>query len=148
MGKEIERKFLVTDFDAVKTLARDSVRISQGYLSVAPERTVRVRLRGNRAFLTIKGITCGASRAEYEYEIPEADARELLGLCEGKIIDKTRYLVDFEGHTWEVDEFHSPRRLWVAEAELNSESEELILPPWVGQEVTGNPEYYNSSIAK
>lgn len=148
MGKEIERKFLVTDFDAVKTLARDSVRISQGYLSIAPERTVRVRLRGNRAFLTIKGITCGASRAEYEYEIPEADARELLGLCEGKIIDKTRYLVDFEGHTWEVDEFHSPRSLWVAEAELKDESEELILPPWVGQEVTGNPDYYNSSIAK
>ena len=148
MGKEIERKFLVTDSDAVKTLARDSVRISQGYLSVDPERTVRVRLRGNQGFLTIKGITRGASRAEYEYEIPAADACELLGLCVGEIIDKTRYLVDFDGHTWEVDEFHSPRSLWVAEAELQSESEELILPPWVGREVTGNPDYYNSSIAK
>lgn len=148
MGKEIERKFLVADFEAVKDAARESVRISQGYLSVAPERTVRVRLFGDKGFLTVKGVTHGASRAEYEYEIPAADAREMLGLCVGKIIDKTRYFVDFEGQTWEVDEFHSPRALLLAEAELRSESEGLVLPPWVGREVTGMPEYYNSSLVK
>ena len=148
MGKEIERKFLVADFEAVKKAARESVRISQGYLSVDPERTVRVRLWGNQGFLTVKGLTRGASRAEYEYEIPEADAREMLSLCVGNIIDKTRYLVDFEGQTWEVDEFHSPRELLIAEVELHRESDALILPPWIGREVTGCPEYYNSSIAK
>ena len=148
MGKEIERKFLVTDHEAVKAASRESVMISQCYLSVDPERTVRVRLRDNRGFLTVKGLTRGATRPEYEYEIPEGEAREMLRLCIGQVIDKTRYLVDYEGHTWEVDEFHSPRSLWVAEAELKNESEELILPPWIGREVTGIPEYYNSSIAK
>lgn len=148
MGKEIERKFLVADSEAVKNAARESVRISQGYLSVEPERTVRIRLKGERGFLTIKGLTHGATRAEYEYEIPANDARELLSLCVGKIIDKTRYLVDYEGQTWEIDEFHSPRKLWLAEAELQSESEALSLPPWVGEEVTGDPNYYNSNIVK
>lgn len=148
MGKEIERKFLVSDFRAVQRAARKSVRISQGYLSVDPERTVRVRLRGERGFLTIKGLTHGATRAEFEYEIPAADAREMLSLCVGKIIDKTRYLVDYEGQTWEVDEFHSPREFWLAEAELQSESQQLILPPWIGREVTGEPQYYNSNLVK
>lgn len=148
MGKEIERKFLVADFEAVKEAARESVRISQGYLSVDPERTIRVRLWGERGFLTVKGLTKGMSRMEYEYEIPAADAREMLRLCIGNVIDKTRYLVDFEGLTWEVDDFHSPRELRLAEVELQSESDSPSLPQWVGPEVTGNPEYYNSSIAK
>ncbi len=91
---------MVADSEAVKNAARESVRISQGYLSVDPERTVRVRLKGERGFLTIKGLTHGATRAEYEYEIPANDARELLSLCVGKIIDKTRYLVDYEDQTW------------------------------------------------
>lgn len=148
MGKEIERKFLVADTDSVRKSARESVRIRQGYLAVEPERTVRVRLRGQRGFLTVKGLTRGASRHEWEYEIPEKDALEMLSICRTGIIDKTRYMVDYVGHTWEVDEFHSPRGLWLAEVELRSENEAVEIPLWAGAEVTGDPDYYNSNIAK
>lgn len=148
MGKEIERKFLVSAPEAVRIEAFDSVRIRQGYLSVDPQRTVRVRMRGERGYLTVKGITVGAERAEWEFEIPAVDAVEMLSLCIGKVIDKTRYLVRHEGQIWEVDEFQSPVRLWLAEAELQSADENLKLPRWVGREVTGNPDYYNSNLAK
>lgn len=148
MGKEIERKFLVSAPEEVRIEAFDSVRIRQGYLSVDPQRTVRVRMRGERGYLTVKGITVGAERAEWEFEIPAVDAVEMLSLCIGKVIDKTRYLVRHEGQIWEVDEFQSPVRLWLAEAELQSADENLKLPRWVGREVTGNPDYYNSNLAK
>ncbi len=148
MGKEIERKFLVARPEAVRAAAREAVRIRQGYLSVDPERTVRVRLRGERGFLTVKGLTHGSERQEWEFEIPLAEAEEMLDICVGKVIDKTRYLVDFAGHTWEVDEFVSPVSLWVAEAELQRADEPLELPDWVGEEVTGNPDYYNSNLVK
>lgn len=148
MGKEIERKFLVSAPEEVRIEAFDSVRIRQGYLSVDPQRTVRVRMRGERGYLTVKGITVGAERAEWEFEIPAVDAVEMLSLCIGKVIDKTRYLVRHEGQIWEVDEFQSPVRLWLAEAELQSADDNLKLPRWVGREVTGNPDYYNSNLAK
>ena len=148
MGKEIERKFLVANPAVVRASARTAVRIRQAYLSVDPERTVRVRLRDERGFLTVKGLNRGAERPEWEFEIPGTDAVEMLAICTGKVIDKTRYLVDFAGHTWEVDEFHSPRALWLAEAELRSAAEKLILPDWVGEEVTGNADYYNSNLVK
>lgn len=148
MGKEIERKFLVSAPEEVRIEAFDSVRIRQGYLSVDPQRTVRVRMRGERGYLTVKGITVGTERAEWEFEIPAVDAVEMLSLCIGKVIDKTRYLVRHEGQIWEVDEFQSPVRLWLAEAELQSADDNLKLPRWVGREVTGNPDYYNSNLAK
>ncbi|MDE7110975.1 MAG: CYTH domain-containing protein [Muribaculaceae bacterium] len=148
MGKEIERKFLVSAPEEVRIEAFDSVRIRQGYLSVDPQRTVRVRMRGERGYLTVKGITVGAERAEWEFEIPAVDAVEMLSLCIGKVIDKTRYLVRHEGQIWEVDEFQSPMRLWLAEAELQSADDNLKLPRWIGREVTGNPDYYNSNLVK
>ncbi|MDE6145608.1 MAG: CYTH domain-containing protein [Muribaculaceae bacterium] len=148
MGKEIERKFLVSAPEEVRIEAFDSVRIRQGYLSVDPQRTVRVRMRGERGYLTVKGITVGTERAEWEFEIPAVDAVEMLSLCIGKVIDKTRYLVRHEGQIWEVDEFQSPVRLWLAEAELQSADDNLKLPRWIGREVTGNPDYYNSNLAK
>ncbi len=148
MAKEIERKFLVADVDAVRSAAYESVRIRQGYLSADPQRTVRVRVRGDKGFLTVKGINHGVERMEWEYGIPVADALEMLEICTGRIIDKTRHLVRFEGHTWEVDEFHRPVEMWLAEVEMSTADEVVILPPWVGQEVTGNPEYYNSSLSR
>lgn len=148
MAKEIERKFLVTDVDAVRSSAFESVRIRQGYLSVDSQRTVRVRVRGDRGFLTVKGINRGIERMEWEYEIPVADAVEMLEICSGKIIDKTRHLIAYEGHTWEVDEFYLPVGMWLAEVELTAPDEAVMLPSWVGQEVTGNPDYYNSNMSK
>lgn len=148
MGKEIERKFLVVDPERVKAVAKRAVRIRQGYLSVEPQRIVRVRMRDERGFLTVKGLTQGMERSEWEYEIPGKDALEMLGICTGKIIDKTRYLVDFAGHTWEVDEFHCPVSIWLAEVELKSVDELIEFPQWIGREVTGNPDYYNSNLVK
>lgn len=147
MGKEIERKFLVNNPAEVIKASFSADLILQGYLSRTPERTVRVRLRGGCGYLTVKGLTSGAERQEWEYEIPAEDAREMLALCSAPIIDKTRHLVNYGGHTWEVDEFRSPRPgLWLAEAELKDSAEALPLPPWIGKEVTGNPDYYNSSL--
>ena len=148
MAKEIERKFLVADIDAVRSAAFQSVRIRQGYLSAEPQRTVRVRVRDTRGFLTVKGINRGIERMEWEYEIPVADALEMLEICSGKIIDKTRHLITYEGHTWEVDEFHRPVEMWLAEVEIASPDEPVVLPPWIGTEVSGNPEYYNSNLTK
>lgn len=146
MGTEIERKFLVTGEGWREGAV--GVHIWQGYLSTTPERTVRVRLKGTRAFLTIKGLSVGARRAEYEYEIPVADAQELLStLCEQPTIDKVRYTLPHEGHTWEVDVFAGENAgLVVAEVELTHEDEAPILPPWVGQEVTDDPRYSNARL--
>ncbi|MDP2722300.1 MAG: CYTH domain-containing protein [Bacteroidales bacterium] len=150
MAQEIERKFLVTgDF---KSLATKSIRILQGYLSSNPERTVRVRIKGDSGFITIKGIVnaSGTSRYEWEKEIPVEEADELLTLCEPGIIDKTRFLIpETSGLTFEVDEFYGDNQgLIVAEIELPSEDTSFEKPSWLGEEVTGDARYFNSSLIK
>ena len=149
MAQEIERKFLVRgDFKSEVTKA---TRITQGYLSSVPERTVRVRIKGDKGYMTVKGIgsDSGASRFEWEKEIPVEDVRELLKICEPGVIDKTRYLVPAGKHTFEVDEFYGDNEgLVVAEVELGSEDEEFVRPGWLGEEVTGDPRYYNSMLMK
>jgi adenylate cyclase len=149
MGQEIERKFLVHgDF---KAEAFTSTRLTQGYLSSVPERTVRVRVQGDRGFLTVKGIgnASGASRFEWEREIPVDEARELLALCEPGTIDKTRYLVRVGASLYEVDEFHGENTgLVIAEIELSDEAQTFERPAWLGKEVTGDPRYYNASLAR
>ena len=149
MGQEIERKFLVSG--EFKPFAKKTVRIVQGYLSSVAERTVRIRVKGDEGFITVKGIgsESGASRFEWEKEIPVSDALELMKLCEPGVIDKTRYLVDVGGHTYEVDEFYGDNDgLVVAEIELSSEDEDFIRPEWLGEEVTGDVKYYNSMLMK
>ena len=149
MGLEVERKFLVkADY---KHLAEYSVNISQGYLSTLPERSVRVRVRGDRGFITVKGFgnESGTSRSEWEYEIPVFDANELLGICESGIIRKKRYIIDYKGHAFEVDEFYGENEgLVVAELELNSEDESFDKPSWLGREITGEAKYYNLMLLK
>jgi len=147
MALEIERKFLVTD-DSWK-IGATGLRMSQGYLSNDPERTVRVRIAGEKAWLTIKGKSEGISRAEFEYEIPVSDAGELLGLCLPTVIDKTRYEVNFEGHLWEIDVFHGENTgLVVAEVELENEDISPEMPPWIGSEVSGDVRYFNSKLSE
>lgn len=149
MALEIERKFLVKgDF---KSHAYGHEEIMQGYLSSVPERTVRVRTKGDKAYLTIKGIgnESGTSRYEWEKEIPVDEARELIKLCEPGVIDKMRYYVKSGKHTFEVDEFSGENKgLIIAEIELNSEDEEFDKPDWLGEEVTGDQRYYNASLTK
>lgn len=149
MATEIERKFLVKgDF---KPFANKSTRIIQGYLSSVPERTVRVRIKGDKGFITIKGIgsASGASRYEWEKEIPLPEVEELLKICEPGVIDKTRYLVKAGNHTFEVDEFYGENQgLIVAEIELEGEGEVFEKPAWLGEEVTGDTRYYNSMLMK
>jgi adenylate cyclase len=145
MGTEIERKFLVHG-----TQWRQGVGVpfSQGYLNRDKERTVRVRIAGDKAFLTIKGISRGATRAEFEYEIPVADAEHLLQMSDGPIVQKTRYFVVHDGSTWEVDEFHGDNAgLVIAEIELTSEDQPFTRPSWLGNEVTHDSRYFNSSLA-
>jgi CYTH domain-containing protein len=145
MGIEIERKFLVVG-DAWRDLGTAS-EFRQGYLSTAKERTVRVRVAGGEGTLTIKGITVGATRAEFEYPIPLEDAAALLDLCERPIIEKTRYVIETGGLTWEVDEFAGDNvGLVVAEVELADEGQEFVLPDWVGDEVTDDPRYFNANL--
>jgi len=146
MGQEIERKFLVTA-TTYRTLATGT-HYKQGYLNSQKERVVRVRTIDETGFMTVKGITKGATRLEYEYEIPVKDADELLvQLCEQPIIDKHRYKVPLDGFVWEIDEFHGENEgLTVAEIELLSEDQEFPKPDWVGEEVTGDPRYYNSNL--
>lgn len=147
MSQEIERKFLVVG--EYKSLAHASSRIIQGYISSARGRTVRVRIRDNRGFLTIKGKAnaSGTSRYEWEKEISLNEARELMCLCEPGIIDKTRYLVRSGRHVFEVDEFYGENEgLVVAEVELQSEDEAYERPPFLGEEVTGDVRYYNSQL--
>ena len=149
MAQEIERKFLVKD-KSYRQLATSRSRIIQGYICTQRGRTVRVRLRDDKAYLTIKGATdaSGMSRYEWEKEIPTVEARELLKLCEpGALIDKIRYLVPVGRHTYEVDEFFgSNDSLVVAEVELKSEDEEIERPDFLGEEVTGDVRYYNSQL--
>lgn len=147
MAREIERKFLVEgDY---KSAAVSSSHIVQGYICSTGGRTVRVRLRDERAYLTIKGASDdgGLSRFEWETEIPSGDARELLHLAVGALIDKHRYLVPVGRHTFEVDEFHGDNEgLTLAEVELTSVDEEYPCPEWLGREVTGDRRYYNSHL--
>ena len=146
MAKEIERKFLIKD-DSWRGQG-SAKRYRQGYLSTVKERTVRVRTAGENGFLTIKGITVGASRAEYEYEIPVMDANEMLDrLCERPLIEKTRYRIAHSDLVWEIDEFEGENRgLIIAEVELKDEHELVTLPDWVGKEVTGDPRYFNANL--
>ena len=148
MAKEIERKFLVNgDF---KSEAFKSIRIIQGYLSSVPERTVRVRVKGDKGFITIKGIgnASGITRFEWEKEIPVEDVKELLLICEPGVIDKTRYLVKAGEYTFEVDEFHGDNEgLIVAELELPDENAPFERPDWLGEEVTDDSCYYNAALS-
>ena len=149
MAQEIERKILVKgDF---KQEVFKSTRITQGYLSSVPERTVRVRVKGEKGFITIKGIgnESGASRYEWEKEIPVDEVRELLRICEPGVIDKTRYLVKNGPYTFEVDEFYGDNEgLTVAEIELPDEQAQFERPEWLGEEVTGDVRFYNSMLMK
>jgi len=149
MAQEIERKFLVKgDF---KPFAYKSSRVIQGYLCSVPERAVRVRVKGEKGFLTIKGMGNkeGTSRYEWEREIPVSEAEELLKICEPGVIDKTRFLVKQGDHTFEVDEFYGENEgLVVAEIELKSETDVFEKPEWLGEEVTGDVRYYNVMLMK
>jgi CYTH domain-containing protein len=148
MGIEIERKFLLTSTSWKEFAPGTSYR--QGYLNSTKERTVRVRTIDDKGFLTIKGLSVGATRVEYEYEIPVADAEHLLDeLCEKPLIEKNRYKIAHGGFVWEVDEFFGENKgLIVAEIELESENQSFDKPEWVGEEVTGDPRYFNSSLIK
>lgn len=148
MGTEIERKFLVQGTPWREGGAEAGVPYSQGYLNRDKERTVRVRIAGDKAFLTIKGVSRGASRAEFEYEIPAADADELLRLSDGPVVQKTRYIIDHDGSKWEVDKFQGDNAgLVIAEIELTSEDQHFSRPPWLADEVTHDSRYYNSNLA-
>jgi len=145
---EIERKFLVVADNWRQ--GATGVRFRQGYLCTDPERTVRVRLAGDRGTLTIKGRTEGISRAEFEYPIPTAEAAELLDrLCLRPLIEKIRYRVEHAGRTWEIDEFFGANEgLILAEVELEAEDIQPALPPWIGREVSDDPRYYNASLVQ
>ena len=146
MGIEKEHKYLVRS-DEYKAAAHSRYSIRQGYLSRNPDSVVRVRTRDDKGFLTVKGRNTGDTRQEFEYEIPLADAEQMLALCQGTIIDKTRFIISYKGHIWEVDEFHGLHKgLVIAEIELAADNEGYTLPPWVGENVTGNPAYYNSNM--
>ena len=146
MQLEIERKFLVRG-DGWRSQSI-GVRYRQGYISTDPERSVRIRLVRDKAYLTIKGMTVGATRAEYEYEILADEASDMLdNLCVHPLIEKTRYRLQDHGLTWEVDEFEGDNAgLILAEVELEQEDQTVILPDWVGKEVTGDPRYYNARL--
>jgi len=148
MGVEIERKFLVGG-DAWRTLGQATL-LRQGYLSTDAARTVRVRIDGEQAFLTIKGKSVGASRGEWEYPIPVNEAAELLdGLCQQPLVEKVRRRIAIGPHTWEVDEFLGANAgLVVAEIELASEDEAFEKPDWLGREVTGDVRYFNSNLIR
>lgn len=149
MPQEIERKFLVEGDYKAQAYASD--RIVQGYISSARGRTVRVRIRGGRGYLTIKGASdaSGTSRYEWEKEIPVDEARELMALCEPGVIDKIRYLVRSGRHVFEVDEFHGENEgLVVAEVELAAADEPFERPAFIGREVTGDVRYYNSQLMR
>lgn len=149
MAQEIERKFLVKgDF---KKDSYSAYRIRQGYLSSNPDRSVRIRQKGDKGYITVKGATnaAGTSRFEWEKEIELQDAENMLALCEPGMIEKTRYLVKVGDHTFEVDEFFGENAgLVIAEVELESETESFEKPEWLGDEVTGNPAYYNSMLCR
>lgn len=148
MGLEIEKKFLPAS-DGWRGLAPGE-QIKQGYISVSQECAVRVRIKGTRAWLGIKGKTEGATRMEFEYPIPVEDAHDMLhNLALRPIIEKTRYLVPFKGFVWEIDEFEGENKgLIVAEIELESEDQAFEKPDWIGEEVTADPRYYNANLVR
>lgn len=148
MGLEIERKFLVSG-EQWKDMVEKTMAIKQGYLSTAPERTVRVRTKDNQGFLTIKGKTQHLSRTEYEYEIPLKDALSLLQLCELHPIEKVRHEVRVGTKLWEVDVFEGVNSgLVLAEVELDSEEEAIEIPSWAGREVSQDLRYFNSYLSQ
>ena len=157
MAIEIERKFLI-DADYLKQCVDlDSCRhyrLTQGYLCRGSDQadsqgnTVRIRISGDQAVLTVKGPNQGITRAEFEYPVPLADAQAMMVLCKGSVIDKTRYWINAHGRVWEVDEFHGANQgLWLAEIELESEHAGFIPPDWLGREVSDDARYYNSALA-
>ena len=147
MATEIERKFLIHQppFDQWD----EGTQIFQGYLARGSQAMARVRIAGTQAWLTIKGQTMGISRPEFEYRIPIEDAHQLLALCEGGIIEKKRWCINYEGHIWEVDVFAGENLgLMLAEIELKSEHEDFSIPPWVTQEVSDDPRYFNGYLSR
>ncbi len=147
MGKEIERKYLVKN-DSWQSV--EGIMYRQGYLNSDKNRIVRIRTIGDKGFLTIKGITVGVTRLEYEYEIPVSEANDMLtNLCEKPLIEKKRYRIELENLVFEVDEFLGKNSgLIVAEVELENENQEFKKPEWLGEEVTGDPKYFNSNLVK
>ena len=147
MAQEIERKFRVAN-DDWRAMATSSSSLKQGYLSSSAEATVRVRLEDNLGTLTIKSKTKGITRNEFEYAIPAQEAKELLMLCKGPLIEKIRYRIPQENHTWEIDVFEGDNDgLIIAEIELTSEDDYFAKPQWLGEEVSGDSRYYNSNLA-
>ena len=156
MGLEIERKFLVTDMplNADGSWRRGKAsRIAQGYLCRCDRSVTRIRVAqtdgASRAWLTIKGPNTGATRVEFEYEIPVSEAQEMLDTMCDAVIDKTRFVLMVDAERWEVDEFYGENEgLIVAEIELKTEDQDVVLPAWVDREVTGDPRYYNSNLSE
>ena len=147
MGMEIERKFLVKKAPLEEW--GEGTILKQGYLARGSQATARVRVAGQVGYLTIKGKTFGISRQEFEYEIPVTEAEALLLLCEGGLIHKKRWKVPFEGHIWEVDVFYGENDgLCLAEIELDDETEKFIRPPWLAEEVSDDPRYFNGALSK
>ena len=147
MGREIERKFLVKD-DSWRAAVESSAVFRQGYLAVDNGTTVRVRTDGAEVWLTIKGPAEGLTRAEFEYRLPVTEAEALIGLCRGRVVEKTRHKVRSGGHVWEIDEFTGANAgLVLAEVELQQADEEVAMPPWVGREVSGDRRFDNASLS-
>ncbi len=148
MGIEIERKFLVKDI-SWRTAADEGVECRQGYLLSSKKATVRVRIIGDRAFLTIKGETTGITRSEFEHEIPVPEAEALLVLCGGEVVEKIRYSIEHGGMAWVLDVFRGENEgLVMAEIELDAEHQLFEIPPWTGREVSDDPRYFNSRLAR
>lgn len=147
MGKEIEHKYLVIN-DSYKKLAVKVYEISQGYLSQDADRVVRIRIKADKGYITIKSRNVGDTRGEFEYEIPVSDAREMLAICLPTVISKTRYIVPFEGNDWEIDEFHGVHEgLTIGEIEIPYSGYEYGIPNFIGENVTGDTRYYNSVLS-
>ncbi len=148
MSQEIERKFLVKNSNWRQEIIEPGVLLSQGYLNNSKERTVRVRISGEQGFLTIKGLTTGISRLEFEYAIPTHDAKIILqSLCLQPILEKIRYKIKHKGFLWEVDEFLGENKgLILAEIELTSETQSFPFPSWIGDDVSHDPRYFNSRL--
>ncbi len=149
MTREIERKFLVRG-EQWRSLSDEGCFVRQGYLATGANSSVRVRVAGRGAWICVKGATVGVSRPEFEYRVPLADAEEMLGrLCEGPLIEKTRYRVSVGDHVWEIDVFHGDNAgLVVAEVELGGDDEHFLRPDWIGEEVSHDPRYYNACLSR
>ncbi|MDE7412856.1 MAG: CYTH domain-containing protein [Muribaculaceae bacterium] len=145
MAKEIEHKYLIIS-ECYKELSENTLFIKQGYLSKDPERVVRIRIIDTQAYITIKSKNKGDTRNEFEYPIPVSEAEEMLKMCIGEPIMKRRWIVNYKGYKWEVDEFINKNSPTIAEIELKESGREYPLPPFIGAEVTGKKEYYNSNI--